>query len=204
MNEVRVRDLYTLKISPSKISRLLSRLEESQIYHNVVGDFAVAKCGEYLVKIVIGTVDPDNVASGGAGTPDNLNTRMTNTVQNESFVAILKSLSIDYEITKAIQIMNFGVSSTAVPGLIYTFYNTLYCGGVNVLSQFMSRPYYLSPPQVCECNPSGFATNVSTYIFEVAAKDAAKAAALATNADGNSKTLCINKFNVGGTYCLQE
>lgn len=197
MNDIQCRSIYTLNVNVIQVRQLLKVIKKIPININVVMESVINECDNYQIKIVVGTVDPTSTERGGATSKSN-----TNQQQNKVFVKILEALNIKYKINHVVQILNFqNVSHT--PGLLYAFFNSLYCSDIDVkYSEFTFEGPYKVPLVPCECGESEYTkTSTITQIFEISERQLEKSIKVLKKVDIDSQNICINKFDIGKTIC---
>lgn len=125
----------------------------------------------YLIQTIVGTVDPDNIYSGGAGIPTHVDQDMTTTAQAQALIEILDWMGISYTVGKAVQILNL----ESGPGVFHTVITALTKAGVQTLVCYDSAVPYLLPPVRCTGSILGFQTGGKGYVFHIRDSDTSKA-----------------------------
>lgn len=129
--ELAVRKSYAFTAPQEKILNLLTLNVAGITKINVVA-LSVFSLGEVdFVKIVVGTVDPNNPNRGGGGDMG----QFTNEDQNKLFMEYLRILDIKYNISNVIQIFNVE-SIPGTPGIYRIYLSALNQQGIKILSMF--------------------------------------------------------------------
>ena len=214
--EVKTREQYTFQASASRLACILTQnvAAGSKVLVNVVafsitpaaagtiaatGDSSSSskdelsistknrkKQLEYLVKIVVGTDDPNTTDRGGGPA--------TNQQQNARFRDILTSFKISFKVSTVVQLFNLE-ALTGTAGAYRVFLVALLCAGIAVRASYQGEPArLLAPPPLPACQ-----TGVVTAIFEVPKQQAAKALEVLRALDLRfpEAQLCLNTRNVG-------
>lgn len=181
MNVVQSRLIYSLKLNFSKVNLLLKAINKyklNSVLTSIINNF---DC--YLVKIIIGSINPND--------DDNIK-------QNKIFIKILDKLNIEYKLNSSSQILTY-INVNNTPGLLYAFNNSLYCEDVITKYSGTTLQGIIKEP-LCECLGKIVRTGPN-LIFEVDKKYLNKALKILENVQNDSKEICINKFDIGKTIC---
>ena len=150
--ELAVRTVYTFTIDDKTLDRLLSDNinpgNERKV--NIVA-YSIFKINEdkTLVKMVVGTDDPNNIHRGGAGGPLNPDENMSNDLQNFQFMQNLKKLNIKYSKKPIIQV--FSVDTKGTVGVYRILYRELVRAGITIISSFPGEYVIRIPIMSCKC-----------------------------------------------------
>ena len=185
VSPVALRALYSLQLTKTELQQLLNSLLHpvSTPYPNVVAYDIETNCatGGYRVKLVVGTVDPDVLASGGAGTPVNPNPSMTTENQTTALLKIFKQLKLCYRQGVVVQVINVE-RTTGTPGTLLIAQNALTDAGIPSLSAFSGFPAFVLPAVQCPEAVLGYNTGSFSNILEVRPEDALEAYAVVLKA----------------------
>lgn len=147
---------YTFQVTNKKLSKLLTlnvKAKNNPHAVNIVAMFSVVTCEsskKVLVKIVVGTDDPNNSKRGGAGDPLNPDLQRTNKLQNKQFRINMRQLGIKYTENEVIQIFNVE-SVTGTPGIFRIYYSALTCANIPILAFYIGERALLFPLENCTC-----------------------------------------------------
>lgn len=154
-----------------------------------------------IVKIIVGTDNPNEISSGGGGDPLNPNPLRTNELQNIQFQKNLQQLNIDYTIEEVIQIFNIE-NVPGTPGIFRMILAALDCASIRA-NAFYQGEWAIEIPIVnCGCDDSTmqFKSYVISAFVEVPAIQLDKALNVIGSIDRtepfNESQLCINADNV--------
>jgi len=177
---VAIRDQYTIIVANERLKDLVKALQEDseQVYPNVTSTIQRLSESHYIIEAIVGTVDPDNIYSGGAGPPtvDEVDVEMTTSNQANALVAILESMGADveYTITKAVQVMNTQ-ELPRTPGHYLKMLNALSSAGVAVLSSYSGPAPYVLSPVLCAGSVLEYQMGTDSCIFSVDSREATRA-----------------------------
>ncbi len=193
--EVTTRKQYTFRISNKDLAYLLTfvvsdrpgKVNINIVAYNIVG-IHDCKCGNKcsMVKIVVGTDDPNDPRRGGDTSTKKL--VGDNRTQNRIFNETLKQMKIKFTTQTVVQVFN-GEATSGTPGVFRILYTALLCGGINVLATYTGEP---------ALEPNLVDSGVLTTFFEVPKEQICRTVDLlrhfdTSDPDGN---LCINVNNV--------
>jgi hypothetical protein len=202
--ELTQRTQYTFKVDDCKIARLLTlNVKPDRTIVNVVGITIIAYGKKKLVKIVVGTDDPNNSKRGGAGDPTNPDPSRTNELQNKQFRRNMKTLGIKWTKDTVIQI--FSVQNmTGTPGVYRIFYSALVCADINILAFYLGEPALKFPLVTCTCEngDTNFESEVISVFIQVAKCQLKKAKRVLLSIDETK--LCVNTHNVLKNTCCKS
>ena len=208
--EVTTRKQYTFRISNKDLACLLTfivsprpaQLHRNCIDHEVSGKVNVnivsynilaitdCKCGNRcsMVKIVVGTDDPNDPRRGGDTSTDCTAIRGDNKTQNRIFRQTLKQMGIKFTTQTVVQVFN-GEATSGTPGAFRILYTALLCGGIDVLAAYTGEP---------ALTPDLRDRGVLTTFFEVPKEQICRTVNLLRNFDTSDPddNLCINVNNV--------
>lgn len=174
---VAVRDSYTIRVNSSTLVELLRALQDPipEVFPQIFGG-AIEKLpsGKYLMEFIVGTTDPDNIYSGGAGVPVNPNFDMTTVNQEAALVNILDRLEIRYTVAKVVQVLNTQ-DITGTPGSFLKSQSALTEAGIPTLTSYSGPAPYVLPPVLCPGSIFGFEIGIQGRIYRVPAQDVARA-----------------------------
>lgn len=173
---VAIRKNYTVHIPSNRLAVLISALQKSstEVYPVVVCTIEKTFAGGYIMEAIVGTVDPNNIYSGGAGPPDNVNANMSTNNQSQMFEWILKRLNLEYTIGTAVHVISVKVSP-GIPGAFLAILKPLTDADITILACYESPPPYILPPVPCPGSITGFVTGNKGYVFKVPAGEAEQA-----------------------------
>ena len=177
---VSIRDNYNIKVTSEQLMKLKEVLQEGSLVAPTV-TWSVQKISQeqFLVQTVVGTVDPDNIYSGGAGSPVDVDSDMTTANQGIAFMEILDELEITYSVGKAVQVLGVQNDSNAANAFSRSI-SALTGAGISVISSYDSAVPYILPPIPTEDPTSGHShrscqVGVKGYIFHIPDIDASRA-----------------------------
>ena len=157
-----------------------------------------------IVKIVVGTDDPNNQIRGGGGPPTNLDPQRTNELQNRQFRKNLRELGISYQEDGVIQIFNVE-TVTGTPGIYRLYISALVCAKIDIISFYSGERALLFPLQTCKCHSkkTKYDDEVISAFIQVSSRQLSAAKNIFARFNlGNEKTpldenqLCINANNI--------
>lgn len=199
--EIEVRSQYTFTTDNKTLACLLTRnvkTENNPHSVNVVA-LVISKVNNSVlnsVKIIVGTIDPNDPTKGGAGDSQDPNLQRTNKLQNKQFRENMRYLNIEFGECSVIQIFNLeNVAGT--PGIIRAFYTALICANIDVINFYFGEPAIVSNDINCECQDltTQYKSGGISRFFQVDKLD--KALRVLRNLDlDNEEQLCINADNV--------
>jgi hypothetical protein len=128
--------------------------KESKTKHSTSSQAPAAN----LVKMVVGTDDPDNqIRGGGTSTTKSaapgqiiLDPRRTNSKQNKQFRQNLRQIGIPFIVNDVIQIFNVE-SVTGTPGVYRIYDSVLECADIKVVAYYTGERALIFPLQKCAC-----------------------------------------------------
>ena len=201
--DIAVRSQYTFTTDNRAIACLLTRnvkLVDNPHVVNIVSILSV-KINETnnLVKIVVGTDDPNNPARGGGGDSVNPDPLRTNELQNKQFRANMRYLGIEFTEEPIIQIFNVE-DITGTPGIYRVYYSSLVCAEVNIIAFYGGEAALSDPLVTCGCddNTTQYKCEVISCFIEVDNIDKALEVLRALNLSipFDETQVCINAVNV--------
>ncbi|AYV80448.1 MAG: putative ORFan [Harvfovirus sp.] len=204
--QVVTRSQYTFFASEKQIACLLTlnvKTNDNPHEVNIVG-ISIIKISKNknLVKVVVGTDNPNNSAAGGAGDPADPDPLRTNSLQNEQFRKNMKQYGIKYSKEKVLQILNVE-ASTGTPGIYRIFISALVCCGIDIDAFYLGEDALDIPLVRCKCADRTFEykANVVSAFIQVPRKQISQAVAILKNINTavpfDESQLCINADNVG-------
>ena len=199
------RTQYTFNATDEQIACLLTmnvKANNNPSIVNVVGLFTLrTQQYENIVKIVVGTDNPNTSSAGGGGDPLNPDPLRTNDLQNKQFVKNLKSLKIEYTTQNVIQILNVDtIIGTA--GIYRIFITALSCVCIPIYAFYSGESIIQLPLVTCNCddNTTVYKKSAVCVFIEVPINMVGKAINVIqninTNTPFNENQLCINRINV--------
>lgn len=202
--ELATRRQFTFKATNEQLAKLLTlNVMTNALRVNVVGfTFSSAFCcSRYLVKIVVGTDDPNNSARGGAGDPNNPDPERTNAHQNRQFAKNLQRLHIPYTTQTVIQVLDMAALA-GTPGIFRLFLSALVCANIHIRAFYFGEPALVFPLVPCTCadGSSNLASEVLSSFIEVSPSRVGKALQILSAFNLSTFTeasLCINADNIG-------
>lgn len=202
--EVVSRSQYTFYATDKQVACLLTanvKKDNPTIVNVVAVSSMKIKKNKNLVKIIVGTDNPNDPRTGGAGDPTNPDPLRTNKLQNKQFQKNLKKYEIDYTKDEVIQILNVE-KITGTPGIYRIFLASLVCEGISI-DAFYIGEYALTIPLVtcgCSDNTTQFKSEIVSAIIQVPQRKLEKAINILTGIDltapFDEDQLCINAINV--------
>ena len=214
--EIEVRSQYTFTTDNKTLACLLTRnvkVEDNPHMVNVVA-LVIEKLNNSqlnLVKIIVGTIDPNDQTRGGAGekypnrvfhlgdeNPQDPDLQRTNKLQNKQFRENMRYLNIEFSECPVIQVFNLeNVAGT--PGIIRAFYTALVCANIDVINFYFGEPAIVSKDINCGCQDGTqqYKSGGISRFFQVDKLD--KALRVLRNLDLTldvEEQLCINADNV--------
>lgn len=202
--EVTTRKQYTFNATDKTLALLFNEIiRPNTTQVNIVGLFITKvnnkKCN--LVKIIVGTTDPNNPSRGGAGYPLSPDPTRSNKLQNKRFVEVLKEMKIKFSKQTVVQIVDQNVNA-GVPGIYRIAYTTLYCNDIKIIASYGGENAFKFPLVICQCNDGSTTLEKGSIslFFEVREKDienavnALRKIQLTTPFDESQ--LCINRNNI--------
>lgn len=201
-----VRALYTFKADDETISCLLTRnvkTEDNPHVVNVVAILSVKIREEInLVKIIVGTVDPNSQTRGGGGQIEDpliLDPQRTNELQNKQFRANMRFLNIKFTEEPVIQIFNVE-TITGISGSTRVFYSSLTCANISIIAYLLGEPRLTETSCTCDDGTTLFKTQIISAFVQVSPNNTARAVNILRNLDMSipfdEQQLCINADNV--------
>lgn len=173
---VSIRDNYTIRLTPLQLTQLIAALQElgEGAYPNVTCMIQRISKDQYVIEAVVGTVDPDNIYSGGAGPPTDVDPEMTTSNQNAAFIHILDEMCLDYTVGKAVQTLGIQ-PEPGTPGTYLRLISALTSAGIPVLSSYDSAVPYVLPPVLCPESVLEYQVGIKGYIFHINDSDTSRA-----------------------------
>jgi hypothetical protein len=203
--EVVTRQQYTFAADLSQIAALFTlNVKALNNPHevNIVGVTFIPqnkKSRQMLVKIVVGTDDPNDSSRGGAGNPAAPNPLRTNDLQNAQFQQNLQCLGIKYKIDQVIQIMHVE-NQTGTPGLYRIYLSALFCAGIFIVAFYQGEPALVAGLVSCTCSDGSTSFDAETVscFLQVPACDFIRAINILTALvlPLNESLLCVNANNI--------
>ena len=211
--QLTTRIQYTFCTTQEKYANLLTLNVKAGVNPHAVNVVAtlVVKISKNrsLIKIVVGTDDPNNSARGGGGDPLNPDPQRTNELQNEQFRINMRCVGIRWKESGIIQIFNVE-AVTGTPGIFRIYVAALTCAKIPIVSFQIGERVLLYPLQTCTCEEgkvTKFADEVLSAMIEVSKRDLFHAVQVLSTLKFPSgvelfdeSQLCINRFTVARKY----
>ncbi len=193
--EVTNRKQYTFMIHNKDLACLLTAIVSplpGDVNVNIVAYSILAistckcKVKHSLVKIVVGTDDPNNALRGGDTSTKKL--IGDNKVQNKIFRQTLNQMEIKFTVQTVVQVFN-SEATTGTSGAFRILYTALICGGINILAVYTGEP---------ALTPDLQDRGILTTFFEMPKEQICTALHILQNFDTSDPdgNLCINVNNV--------
>lgn len=168
------RLIFSLRLTVAKMLELTKALESPNptpglppsVYPFLTAGSLKLSGSTYRFKAVVGTVNPNDIRSGGAGIPSDPDPAMTTENQITAFKYMLDTLKISYRVGKVAQILSIE-ARPAVPGSLFRYQSALTKAGVECRSSFTGSSPYVSPPVMCPNSVFPFQMGVQALYFEV-------------------------------------
>lgn len=204
--EVTTRTQYTMEVDSETFAQLLTlsvKKKANPNSVNVVGyiNVKVETGSSNLVKIVVGTDDPNDSVRGGAGDPFEPDFQRTNRLQNQQFRENMRKLNIEFTEQQVIQIFNIA-EVTGTAGALRIPLTILQCADIDINASYLGEPALISPVTECECDCDSkiFKSNAVNTFIEVDTDDLEEAIDILRNVDisgaFDETQLCFNRNNI--------
>jgi len=148
-----IRTMYKFDTTDKLYADLLNiNVEDPEGFNvNVVNYAARPYCGKLRIRMVVGTDIPNTYIGGGSGNGNEYNPKMTNELQNCSFVRNLRKLGIQFEKVNVIQIHNWQIGEAVVSNSVRIIITELHLAGIDIIGYYIGEPCYTTPTIDCGC-----------------------------------------------------